>query len=207
MICVITADIINSTKIGAESRDELVKILQRIEVSLQKISQVRIEMYRGDSFQVLIPDAGKGMVCALLIRAGLMAFAPEGEMWDARLSLGIGSVSYENDRITMSDGEAYRLSGRSFDGIGKKRLSVATPSEMINQELALSCAFADDIICGWSKKQADLIFKVLLDNLSRKEIATMNGTSVQNIGKTLRKAKEYLVIMFLDRYETLINQQ
>ena len=111
---VITADIINSTKIDITHRDLLLKTLQHITDDLKRKFTLQIEIYRGDSFQVLIDDAIHGMLCAVLIRAGLMYLAPEKEKWDARLSLGIGNVQYENKHITMSDGDAFRLSGRNF---------------------------------------------------------------------------------------------
>lgn len=206
MKCVITSDVVNSTKISAEKRDILLSVLQRIENDLQTICVTNIEVYRGDSFQVLVEDASKGMLCAILIRAGLMCFAPEEDKWDARLSLGIGDVQYENRRVTMSDGEAFRLSGRTFEEIGKRRLVVTTISEDINEELTLSCAFADDIISGWSKKQAQLMYQVLLKGTPRKELADLHSTSVQNIGKKLRAAKENLVVLFLRRFELLIKK-
>ena len=206
MKCVITSDVVNSTKISAGKRDLLLSVLQRIENDLQTISVIDIEVYRGDSFQVLVEDAAKGMLCAILIRAGLMCFAPEEEKWDARLSLGIGDVQYENRRVTMSDGDAFRLSGRTFDEIGKRRLVVTTISDDINEELTLSCAFADDIISGWSKKQAQLMYQVLLNGTPRKELADLHSTSVQNIGKKLRAAKENLVVLFLKRFELLIKK-
>ena len=206
MKCVITSDVVNSTKISAEKRDILLSVLQRIENDLQTICVTNIEVYRGDSFQVLVEDASKGMLCAILIRAGLMCFAPEEDKWDARLSLGIGDVQYENRRVTMSDGEAFRLSGRTFEEIGKRRLVVTTISEDINEELTLSCAFADDIISGWSKKQAQLMYQVLLKGTPRKELADLHSTSVQNIGKKLRAAKENLIVLFLRRFELLIKK-
>ncbi|MCM1177500.1 MAG: hypothetical protein NC115_00140 [Bacteroidales bacterium] len=206
MKCVITADIVDSTKICSDMRKTLLDVLEQISIDVNEISSSHIEVYRGDSFQLLVNDAEKGMLCAILIRAGLMCFAPDGEKWDARVSLGLGDVLYENERVTMSDGEAFRLSGRNLEVIGKQRLAVAAPSNDFNEEFTLACAFADDIISGWSKKQAGLMYCVLMHGTSRMALAELYGTSVQNIGKTLRAAKENLILMFVRRFESLINR-
>ncbi|MCD8207480.1 MAG: SatD family protein [Bacteroidales bacterium] len=206
MKCVITADVVNSTRINRDSREAFLDVLHRIENDLCRICAVHIEVYRGDSFQVLVEDAGNGMLCAILIRAGLMHLAPSTARWDARLSVGVGDVRYIDEQVSMSDGEAFWLSGRAFDEIGKKRLVARTNSEDINGELALTCAFADDVICGWTKKQAELMYKVLLDGIERKDLAEHCGATAQSVGKTLRAAKENLIVMFIERFGCLINK-
>lgn len=87
-----------------------------------------MEMYRGDSFQVVVDNPELALSVAIALRAKLKASTPDkSEVWDARLSLGIGDVSFASGNILTSDGEAFRLSGRAFDNIGKKRLCISTP--------------------------------------------------------------------------------
>lgn len=205
MKCVITADIVKSTHIAPEYQNQISIILNKIHLDTQHFCKSRFEMYRGDSFQVLIDDARKGMLYAIAIRAGLMYMPPKNEKWDARISLGIGNVEIENERVTMSDGEAFRISGRAFEKIGKRRLIATTINEDINQELALTCAFADNVITNWSKRQAEMMYKILIKKTTRQYLATSNGTSPQNIGKILKSAKENLIQMFINRYYQLIN--
>ena len=196
---VITADIVHSSQISAEKRKALLDTLKKVEKDLQKFCEIHIEVYRGDSFQVLVNEAGKVVLCAVLIRAML-----KSKSWDARMSIGIGDVSYLNEHVTQSDGEAFWLSGRNFDDIGKSRLRITTPEKGINEELVLTSAFADDIISNWSTKQAACIYQTLAGGLNRKELAEQTGTTVQNIGKTLRAAKESLIVAFIKRCEYLI---
>lgn len=63
-----------------------------------------------------------------MIRAYLIGNAPEDEKngWDARISVGIGATEYKGESIVVSDGEAFRLSGRGLDNIEKKRLTITT---------------------------------------------------------------------------------
>ena len=87
---VITADIVHSSQISAEKRKVLLDTLKKVEKDLQKFCETHIEVYRGDSFQVLVNEAGKVVLCAVLIRAMLKRMS-----WDARMSIGIGDVSYQ----------------------------------------------------------------------------------------------------------------
>jgi hypothetical protein len=112
---VITADIVHSSQISAEKRKVLLDTLKKVEKDLQKFCEIHIEVYRGDSFQVLVNEAGKVVLCAVLIRAML-----KSKSWDARMSIGIGDVSYLNEHVTQSDGEAFWLSGRNFDCIFRR---------------------------------------------------------------------------------------
>jgi hypothetical protein len=87
---VITADIVNSSRISAEKQNALLDTLKKVESDLQKFCETHIEIYRGDCFQVLVNEAGKAVLCAVLIRAMLIR-----KSWDARMSIGIGDVSYQ----------------------------------------------------------------------------------------------------------------
>ena len=128
----------------------------------------------------------------------------ENGMWDARISLGIGNVEFLSERIVTSDGEAFHYSGRQLDEMGKQRLAVKTPWQDVNDELALSTAFIDDIINGWSSKQAGMIYLALRQDTPKKDIAKLIGTSVQNVRNVLSSAKESLVRKYIERYRDII---
>ncbi len=110
---------------------------------------------------------------ALTIRAIIRAnkFAGNNHQWDARMAIGIGTLDYETDLLSTSDGEAYRLSGKCLDSIGKGRLCIKTPWEDVNKELTVSTLFADDIVTGWTQSQSRIIFEKLLKNNSQEESA------------------------------------
>ena len=123
---VITGDIINSTRIRAERRTLLIDSILRVADELKILSPLQIEMFRGDSFQVVVDEPEEALRIAILLRAGLKCSTPLecGSAWDARIALGVGEISYGADKIVMSDGEAFHFSGRELDGIGKSRLAV-----------------------------------------------------------------------------------
>ena len=144
---------------------------------------------------------------AVLLRAGLKSRTPKDSKkpWDARLSLGVGTISYHADNIVLSDGEAFQYSGRELDEMGKRRLIVKTRWSDVNEELQVSTAFADEVISSWSVSQSQAVYQALLYNISQKDIAHKFQKSAQNISKLLNAAKMNLVQMYINRYHNLIS--
>lgn len=206
---IITADIIGSTSIDADARGELPELINQLTDELQEVSQIQVEIFRGDSFQVMVQDVEKTPLVAVLLRAGLRKseLRSKTKILDARMAIGIGKVSYINEKITLSDGEAFILSGREFDKLGKRKLSILTPSEDVNAELRVETAFLDDVISHWTRQQSECIYNALLTNAKQYQLASDDNTSRQNVGKKLSAAKERLVRMYLDRVSFLIRER
>ena len=206
---IITADIIGSTSIDADARGELPELINQLTDELQEVSQIQVEIFRGDSFQVMVQDVEKTPLVAVLLRAGLRKseLRSKTKILDARMAIGIGKVSYINEKITLSDGEAFILSGREFDELGKRKLSILTPSEDVNAELRVETAFLDDVISHWTRLQSECIYNALLTNAKQYQLASDDNTSRQNVGKKLSAAKERLVRMYLDRVSFLIRER
>lgn len=204
---VITGDIIESSAIQIKYRDFLLKSIREIADELYVIEPLRIEMFRGDSFQAVIDSPENAIKIAVLLRAGLKGHTPKEckKPWDARLSIGVGTISYHADNTVLSDGEAFQYSGRTLDEMGKRRLVVKTRWADVNEELQVSGAFADEVISSWSVPQSQAAYQALLYNTSQKEIAHKFQKSAQNISKLLGAAKLNLVQMYIDRYHKLIS--
>lgn len=206
---VITGDIVNSTTIQVNYRKQLIDSIQQIAEELMVLTPLRIEFFRGDSFQLIVTKPEEALKIAVLLRAGLKCKSPADSksIWDARISLGIGEISYTSEKIVISDGEAFHFSGWGLDEIGKHKLAVRTKWGDINDELKVSTAFADDIISNWTSSQAEVIYPTLLYQTSQKDIAIKYGKTAQNISKLLLAAKENLIHIYLKRYSTLITQR
>ena len=203
---VITGDIVGSTSIKTEHRANLLNCLNTMSEELQCVSPFKMELFRGDSFQLLIDDPTAALKVAILLRAGLIHNTPDKEngMWDARISMGIGQVQFIADSIVTSDGEAFQYSGRQLDIMNKMRLAIKTPWNDVDEELDVSTAFVDDIIKGWSSKQAGMIYLSLKTDMPKKNVAELIGTSVQNVRNVLSSARESLIRKYIERYHTLI---
>lgn len=206
MNAVITGDIISSTSIPFEERKKLLEIFDKIVNDLQSLCELKCEIFRGDSFQILVEKAELALEVAVLIRAGLKMNTPENSkiIWDARVAIGVGEIEFIDDKVITSDGEAFKYSGRAFDELIKTNLTIKTRWNNINEELKLSTLFADDIISNWTEIQAFVVYKSLLLNKSQKEIADEQNKSAQNISKISVNAKEKLIRQYINRYYSLI---
>jgi len=202
---VITGDLVNSTSIASEWRQSVVDALNASITDFATLTPVRIEMYRGDSFQVLIDKPEYALAIAVALRANLRASTPANQdVWDARLSIGIGEVSFENDSILTSDGEAFRLSGRAFDSIGKKRLIVSAPWTEFNNAMELVSRFADDVMSSWTAKQAMVVGHSLICPKKQKDMAEELDMTRQNFNYLWNSAKAQLILDYIEYYKTLI---
>ena len=204
---IITGDIVDSTRLTLAEREAMLMGLESLPEVLSPVEKIRMEIFRGDSFQIGIRDAEKSLKAALIIRSYLRSHRIEssGTLMDARLALGIGTLDYESDTLSTSDGDAYRRSGRLLDSMDKSRLEISTPWNGVNDELKLSTAFADDIISGWTQSQSRVVMLSLLGGAQpHYKIASELGVSRQTVDKSLRLSKEELINAYLTRFEELI---
>lgn len=206
---IITGDIVDSSQMTVDERTSILRLLQSLPLLLSPLYKTNIEIFRGDSFQVKVADPSKVLRIALAIRAIIRAnrFVGNNKQWDARLAIGVGTLDYETDSLSTSDGEAYRLSGRGLDLIGRARLYIETPWEDVNKELIVSTLFADDIVTGWTPIQSRIMFEKLIKNNSQEEIGNTLDVSRQMVSKTMKAAKEALIMVYIKRFEDLINEK
>ncbi len=204
---IITGDIVNSSAIKGEEKIALIAEIERIGLKLSELVPLKIELFRGDSFQIQTDDPTEAIRLAILFRTALKSASPSEHEWDARVSVGIGSVDFVSEQIVVSDGEAFQLSGRGLDSIGKRRLAVATPWADVNGELSLTTAFADDIITGWSVNQARISYLKLSTGDTQKEIAREENITAQNVSKILVASRVSLITDYISRSEFIIKQK
>lgn len=206
MKAIITGDIIDSTMIPITQRQALLDTIKEAAKYVAKFSPLKYEIFRGDSFQFVIDNPEQSLLIAILIRAFLRKATPKNStnIWDARISIGIGDITYVSEDIITYDGEAFQLSGRGLDTLGKKCLGIFTKWKDVNEELQVSTAFADDVISNWSCYQAEVIIESIGENLKQKSIAYKCGKTPQAINKTLLLAKDNLIKLYIKRFETIV---
>ena len=206
---VITGDIVDSTTIPMEKRAALLTCMSSILKEVQETYALTFEFFRGDSIQVVVEEAAHALSVALLFRAGLRSRSEVavGKTCDVRLAVGIGTIEFAAGQVAISDGEAFRLSGRELDNMGKSTLALATPWEDVNDEFAVTLPFAADVASGWTPKQANALFYSLLKPWSRKEVAAALGMSPQSVSSLLMLAKERAVSKMLQRFHSLVQSK
>ena len=204
---VITGDLVNSTNIATEWRQTVLDALNVCVTDFLPLTLIKLEMYRGDSFQIVVDKPDYTLTVAIALRAKLKATTPDKQqLWDARLSIGIGDISFESDNIVTSDGEAFRLSGRSFDNIGKKRLSISTTWSDFDRDIELVTRFADDIITAWTAKQAKVVYQSILFPKLQKDLAEDLGMTRQNFNSHWSSAKGQLILDYMKYFKSLISK-
>ncbi|MBL6445647.1 hypothetical protein JMN32_04960 [Fulvivirga sp. 29W222] len=215
MVAVVTGDIIASKKI--EERAQLNEVLKSaFDIVDHKVLKRTgsFEIYRGDSFQGVIEDPSKALLVAILIRARLRAWnyagangtKPLHDLPDARLSVGIGTVSYKADKVVESDGEAFQYSGLLLDSMKQAgiELAIRTPWDDVNDELAVVCKLLDAIINRWSSAMAEAVCLYLQEEATQLELSTKLKISQPAVHKRLASANIDAVQAALNRFQKLI---
>ena len=205
-IGVITGDIVNSTGIlKSGHREKMLGILKNTIAEFNLINQchdIKMEIYRGDAFQIIIKKPTIAVELAIIIRTALIASSQNGIRWDARLGIGVGEGEFIADSIAESDGEAFHKSGSAFDTLDKNsRMAVVVPDNDFSDELTITTAFADDIISNWTETQAAAIYPALIKSSTQKDLAEILGKSPQAISKLLSTSKLSLILNYIRRFQ------
>ncbi len=159
---VITGDVVKSGKFGKE-REKALKILKDTLNSLSDFRDKSIvgvsDIFRGDSFQIVISEPKHVLEIAIYLKAELLSKMIKEKSIDVRIAIGIGEIESLNKKnIKESDGEAFRLSGSSLDNISKyRRFSIKSSIDELNKQLEFISSSIDSITRRWSTEQAEAI--------------------------------------------------
>lgn len=207
-IGVLTGDVVGSQRI--QQRERLSRTLEETLALLETRFGARGDRYRGDGFQIAMPEPGDAVVAAVLVRAALMQQSPSRQlMWDARIAVAIGPAKMPTaERFAEADGEAFLLSGRSLDALGDKadRLTIVTPSAALNSELALLTRFADDILSHWSRFSAEVAYLSLLHDESQQALAKRLERTQPTVNRRLAAARWPLIRDYLAHVGTRLTE-
>src|SRR5690606_38464016 len=115
MKAVITGDIVNSSKVNPDTWLPKLKDV----LNLFGNTPNEWEIYRGDSFQLIIKDPLMALKAAILIKASIKSI----KSLDIRMAIGIGDISHSSQRITESNGPAFIYSGEKFETLKQDKLN------------------------------------------------------------------------------------
>lgn len=198
---VITGDIVNSTKLSGENEKLLFKQLK------EWFRPYTFEFFRGDSFQVYLKDAKDALKLALMCRTlAIHLHSPEHEpLCDIRISIGIGTVSLPVRTLATAKGEAFLLSGRSFDSMVKegKRLHLSINNPVAALTLELIADYLDSIYSGVTTKQAEVILE-LLNGRTQQEIAEKLSRSKSTVNQHVGSGRWEEIDKILGQYVKLL---
>lgn len=208
---VLTGDLIQSRKLDNEGMEKVLNALHdtfnEIQEKILK-KEGHFEIYRGDSFQVLIHEPQLALKVTLILKSRLLSLFSTSEVKsDARIAIGIGAMRMQNNKIIESQGEAFELSGSELDRMIKEslNLSIKTPWDDINEEFKVNCLFADNTITNWSAKTAESVYRYLLFGETQERQAKFFEVSQPAISKRLFiQGNMKAVDAFLKRFENII---
>jgi hypothetical protein len=203
---VLTADIVNSTKLDPAVGKKLLKEFEKI------LKSCKVEFYRGDSFQAYMDGEPAGSLrLAMTCRtAAISMTAGEGEMSlsDLKISIGLGTVVKPVRSLGTAKGEAFLRSGRSLDymqqGTGR-RLSIVTGNELADIGLMVLGDYMDAIYRKMTTKQAEVIYG-LLKGITQQRLAEDLGKSKSTVSQLAATGGWEEIERLLRQYEKLINQ-
>lgn len=179
---IITADIVNSTRL---SRADVKKIMKHIEVVFEGHL---IEFFRGDSFQVFLKDPSPALQMILLARTGAIKIS--NGISDIKASIGIDQVKLPLKQLNTASGNAFLISGRSFDKMDEATKLVMATNEInstVNTGFRLLSGFVDYLFRHITAKQAAVVFELLM-NRSQVEAAKRLKKSQATIHKHIQSA-------------------
>lgn len=200
---VLTADIVNSTRLTAGKEKMLLRLLQQV------LAPYKYEFYRGDSFQVYVKQADKALLVALLCRTAAVSMTQEKDTAssDVRISIGVGQVQVPVKTLRIAKGEAFILSGRAFDEMTKtdKRLAIVSGNSMANQGLQVIADYINTIFKTMTGKQAEVIFE-LLKGQSQQDVAGSLKKSKSTVHQHVTSGRWAEIDNLLQGYKNIVNQ-
>ncbi|WP_338730973.1 SatD family protein [Mangrovimonas cancribranchiae] len=184
MTSVITGDIINSTKYK-DPNIWLRPLKEALNMIENKFN--RWEIYRGDSFQIEVKDYFNAFEYSVYIKACIKTV----KHLDVRLAIGIGEKTHNGEKVTESNGEAFRFSGTTLENLKKEKqnLMIMTPNDELNTELNLYFKLASIAMDNWTTNSAEVV-KLYLENQNKtqQEIAKLIGINQEAVSKRMKRA-------------------
>jgi hypothetical protein len=194
LYAVITGDIVNSSKLPVEERQRLLRIMKDGSKTLRRAfkgsAPLDVDVFRGDSWQLLVADPAISLRIGLFYRAFLRAATATNKL-DTRMAIAIGTVDFvPDDRVSGGDGQAYRCSGKALEELTKaSNMSFRFPEREIEESLDVLVHLLDVLAMNWSDKQA-LAITGALQGLKQEEIGSLWKPPItqQSVNRHLQRA-------------------
>ncbi|PQV47336.1 hypothetical protein CLV33_107118 [Jejuia pallidilutea] len=201
---IVTGDIIKSRSL---KNPELWMHTLKSALSTLNADTSKWEIYRGDSFQIEIPDISKSFINAIYLKACIKMV----NGLDVRLAIGIGKKTYEGNKVSESNGEAFIFSGETLESLKKNKvnLSIKTANETLNKELNLYLKLALTFMDSWTVSSAEIVkLSIEQPDALQQELADIIGTKQDAISKRQKRAELDLIwelnSMFQQKITTLL---
>lgn len=225
---VITGDIVRSRRLSGPEFEKAQESIRRggagIRAHFPAEVPLPIELFRGDSWQLLVTAPARALRIALYLRAFLRAEADV----DTRFAIGVGPIdAIPSAGVAAGRGEAFRLSGAMLDWkvATSMRFAVAgqvpdnahdllanpgeeTAAERDARAISVALLILDIVARNWTSPQARAVCGALFDGTQEKIAANWPGEPItqQAVGQHLARAGWDGVHEALDFYEDTVGR-
>lgn len=183
MVCVITGDIINSKRNNPKA---WLKPLKKELDTIGKSPKVW-EIYRGDSFQVIVANPKNALLTAIKIKATLKCI----QGINVRMSIGMGNRTHNAPKVTESNGSAFVHSGEKFETLKKEKQNLAIKSDWptFDEEMNLYLKLSLIAMDNWTVNAAEIV-KTAMENPGKlqEELGQIVGIKQNAISNRLKRA-------------------
>ncbi|MHB1035468.1 MAG: hypothetical protein ACYC35_12100 [Pirellulales bacterium] len=158
---VISGDIIGSSTLSPSERAELPNMMKQasneLRTFLAESVPLSVDIYAGDSWQLLVSEPGDALKAALFYRSSIIAAT--AKKVDTRLAVALGKVDFiPGERASEGDGEAFRLSGRALtETASKQQLRFVMDQAEDSDSWDATFGLMDVVVRRWSAKQAQAV--------------------------------------------------
>lgn len=208
MIAVVTGDMVSSRSVPNKSR-WLRKLQEIIEKQSGLAKKPRWGIFRGDGFQVELPDPSEALRLAILIRAGMRSIPAFAKLkLDARIAIGIGEKGYTGKSVNESDGQAYQWSGAVLDSLKGEnhRLQIVTPWTAIDKPMNIALKLASSIIGDWTFAEAEIVWLKLSEGKTQEQMAKKLKISQPAVHKRYASAHYQELSALISYFETAVSE-
>ncbi|MCF8029613.1 MAG: hypothetical protein K9K39_01820 [Desulfohalobiaceae bacterium] len=205
---VVTGDVIGSSDLSGEARRRLHAVMvqgsRALRAAFGEFLPLEVDIFRGDSWQMLVSSPEKSLRLGLLYRLHLKT-ALDGAV-DSRMAVGLGAVSFvPGDRAGEGEGPAFRLSGRALERMPAYTAMwlEADQDQDLDCELLRSAVILLDALAGeWTAKRALAVYGALHD-MRQQDIARLWDPPItqQTVAEYLTRARWQSVRQFLLLFE------
>ncbi|QQS37633.1 MAG: hypothetical protein IPM56_06685 [Ignavibacteriales bacterium] len=185
---VITGDIVKSSKLPVDKHKMLIKVLRNCSAELPVVFpgvlKYEPELFRGDSWQLLIQKPETALSVALFYRAYLKA-KMQIDSIDARMAISFGTVDIAAS--VSGTGEAYKISGKALDKKGRRKMKFVSGAISNPEQIDLIVQNTDFISSRWTSRQSKIIL-LAIQNKNQKDIARKLRITQQAVSQHLDSA-------------------
>ena len=207
---VISGDIIGSSKLPPSERAALPNMMKQasseLKAFLAESIPLDVDIYAGDSWQLLVSEPGDALKAGLFYRTSLIT-AAERKI-DTRMVVALGKVSFvPGERVSEGDGEAFRLSGRVLrETLGKQQMRFVTERSGDSDVWDATFGLLDLVVRRWSAKRAQAVLGAM-QGWSHAEIAAHYNPPIerQSVSRLLADAYWQAIEKLIEVFKSMFN--